>query len=69
LVIEATDNVLLTPELASGIARVKGVASTGVRTRELLSVQQAQKLINAPDTTPPTRRADPTRRCATDPLW
>jgi site-specific recombinase XerD len=53
LAVEATDNGLLAPELASGIARVKGVASKGVRLGNWLTVQQAQKLLNAPDATTP----------------
>src|SRR5260370_24975080 len=49
LAAEAADNGLLAPELAAGITRVKGVKSTGVRVGTWLSVQQAQKLLNAPD--------------------
>jgi integrase len=37
--------------LASGITRVKGVASKGVRLGNWLSVRQAQTLLNAPDAT------------------
>ena len=51
LAVEAADNGLLAPELASGITRVKGVASKGVRLGNWLSVQQAQKLLNTPDAT------------------
>jgi site-specific recombinase XerD len=51
LAVEAADNGLLAPELAAGITRVKGVASKGVRLGNWLSVQQAQKLLNTPDTT------------------
>jgi site-specific recombinase XerD len=51
LAVEAADNGLLAPELATGITRVKGVASKGVRLGNWLSVQQAQKLLNAPDPT------------------
>jgi site-specific recombinase XerD len=40
---------LLAPELANGIARVKGVPSKGVRLGNWLSVKQAQTLLNAPD--------------------
>jgi integrase len=40
---------LLAPELASGIARVKGVASEGVRLGNWLTVKQAQALLNTPD--------------------
>src|SRR5438270_8622125 len=49
LAVEAADNGLLAPELANGITRVKGVASKGVRLGNWLTVQQAQKLLNAPD--------------------
>jgi site-specific recombinase XerD len=47
--VEAADNGLLAPELAAGISRVKGAKSKGVRVGNWLSVQQAQKLLNAPD--------------------
>src|SRR3954466_4191796 len=50
LAVEAADNGLLAPELATGITRVKGVASKGVRLGNWLSVQQGQTLLNAPDT-------------------
>src|ERR1022692_3797328 len=49
LAVEAADNGLLSPELAAGITRVKGVASKGVRVGNWLSLQQAQKLLNTPD--------------------
>jgi len=49
LAVEAADNGLLAPELAAGITRVKGAKSIGVRVGNWLSVQQAQKLLNAPD--------------------
>src|ERR1700693_2960644 len=49
LAVEAADNGLLAPELAAGITRVKGAQSVGVRVGNWLSVQQAQKLLNAPD--------------------
>jgi hypothetical protein len=51
LAVEAADNGLLAPELASGIVRVKGVASKGVRLGNWLSIRQAQTLLNAPDAT------------------
>ena len=51
LAVEAADNGLLAPELASGITRVKGVASKGVRCGNWLSLKQAQTLLNAPDIT------------------
>ena len=46
---EAADNVLLRPELAAGIVRVKGVKTVGVRVGNWLSLQQAQDLVKAPD--------------------
>ena len=49
LAYEAFDSGLLSPELASGIARIKGVRSHGVRTGNWLSLSQAQALLNAPD--------------------
>jgi site-specific recombinase XerD len=51
LAVEAADNGLLAPELASGIVRVKGVASKGIRLGNWLTVRQAQALLNAPDAT------------------
>jgi site-specific recombinase XerD len=51
LAVEAADNGLLAPELAAGITRVRGAKSTGVQAGNWLSVQQAQKLLNAPDVT------------------
>src|ERR1700724_417908 len=50
LAVEAADNGLLAPELAAGIARIKGVRSQGVRVGNWLSLLQAQALLNAPDT-------------------
>src|SRR6478752_3021173 len=47
LAVEAADNGLLAPELASGIARIKGVRSHGVRLGNWLSLQQAQTLLSA----------------------
>jgi integrase len=51
LAVEAADNGLLAPELASGIVRVKGVASKGVRLGNWLTVRQAQTLLDAPNAT------------------
>jgi site-specific recombinase XerC len=51
--VEAADNGLLAPELANGIARVKGVSSKGVRLGNWLTVKQAQTLLNTPDATTP----------------
>src|SRR5215831_10885786 len=49
LAAEAADNSLLAPELAAGIARVKGAKQQGTRTGNWLTVEQAELLINAPD--------------------
>ena len=49
LAVEAADNGLLAPELAAGIARIKGAKSNGVRVGNWLSIRQAQTLLNAPD--------------------
>jgi integrase len=53
LAVEAADNGLLAPELATGITRVKGVASKGVRSGNWLTVRQAQTLLNTPDISRP----------------
>src|ERR1700686_3318477 len=42
LAAEAADNGLLAPELAAGIARVRGAKSVGIRTGNWLSGRQAQ---------------------------
>ena len=49
LAVEAAENGLLASELASGIARIKGVRSHGVRVGNWLSLRQAQTLLNTPD--------------------
>ena len=46
---EAADNGLLAPELAAGIARVRGAKRQGVRAGNWLTREQAQALIEAPD--------------------
>ncbi len=51
LAAEAADNGLLAPDLAAGISRVKGIKQQGTRTGNWLTVDQAELLINAPDTT------------------
>jgi site-specific recombinase XerD len=47
---EAADNGLIDPLLANGISRVKGVPEDGVRVGLWLTKEQAQELLNAPDT-------------------
>lgn len=49
LATEAADNGLLAPEVAPGIARLKGVKRLGVRAGNWLTLQQAQQLLHAPD--------------------
>ena len=49
LAVEPADNGLLAPDLASGIARIRGVRTHGIRVGNWLSLQQAQALLNAPD--------------------
>jgi integrase len=47
---EACDNGLMAPELAAGVARVKGAKRQGVRMGNWLTKGQAEALLNAPDT-------------------
>jgi len=46
---EAADNGLLAPELAAGIARVKGAKRLGIRAGNWLTREQAQELLDTPD--------------------
>jgi site-specific recombinase XerD len=46
---EAAENSLLSNEIASSIARVRGVRRAGVRTGSWLTKEQAQALLSAPD--------------------
>jgi site-specific recombinase XerD len=46
---EAADNGLLAPDLAAGIARVRGPKALGVRAGNWLAKEQAEQLIAAPD--------------------
>jgi site-specific recombinase XerD len=49
LATEAADNRLLAPELAAGIARVRGAKALGVRAGNWLTKEQAEELLAAPD--------------------
>ena len=49
LAYEASDCGLLSPDLAAGIRRVKGVKKIGVRLGNWLMPEQSQRLWNAPD--------------------
>jgi site-specific recombinase XerD len=50
LAIEAADNGALDAQLANGIRAVKGVRQEGTRTGNWLAKQQAQQLLETPDT-------------------
>jgi site-specific recombinase XerD len=50
LAVEASDNGLLAPELAAGIAHVKSAKSVGIRVGNWLTLRQAQTLLSTPDT-------------------
>lgn len=50
LAAEAADNGLLVPEIAAAIGRVKGAKQQGTRTGNWLTVDQAERLINTPNT-------------------
>ncbi len=51
LVREAADNQLLDPTIAASIDNVPGAKQKGQRTGNWLTTEQAQQLLNAPDTT------------------
>jgi site-specific recombinase XerD len=57
LAYEASDAGLLSPELAAGIRRVKGVKQLGVRLGNWLTTEEGRALVNAPtsDTLPGKR--------------
>lgn len=50
LAAEGVDNLYLDPAVANGVAKVKGVKMAGTRAGNWLTQEQAQALINAPDT-------------------
>lgn len=50
LAVEAADNGLLDPQAAAGIGRVEGVKQAGRRAGNWLTKDQAQDLLNTPDT-------------------
>lgn len=50
LALEAADNGALDNQIANGIKAVKGVRSEGTRTGNWLTKQNAQKMLNAPNT-------------------
>jgi len=50
LALEAADNGALDSQIANGIKTVKGIRQEGTRSGNWLTKQQAQKLLDAPDT-------------------
>lgn len=50
LALEAADNGAFPPQVAEAIKRVKGAKQAGVRTGNWLTLEQAEALVNAPDT-------------------
>ena len=48
---EAADNGIMDPVLAQGVQHVKGVKTSGVRTGNWLTLNQAQRFIRTPDLT------------------
>ena len=49
LAAEAADNGLLDPDIAAGIAKVKGTSGQGVRTGNWLTKEQAETILRLPD--------------------
>jgi site-specific recombinase XerD len=58
LAYEASDAGLLSPELAAGIRRVKGVKQLGVRLGNWLTAEQGRALIEAPTAETPRGKRD-----------
>ena len=51
LAMEASDNGLMSPNIATAISRVKGAKQAGIRTGQWLTRKQAEDLISAPNVT------------------
>ena len=51
LALEASDDGLMAPELAAGVARAKGAKRSGVRLGHWLTVEKAEQLLALPDLT------------------
>ncbi len=58
LAAEAAENGLLAPEIAAGIAKVRGARQAGVRAGNWLTRDQAQQLLQLPDVTTGKGRRD-----------
>jgi len=58
LAYEASDSGLLSPELAAGIKRVKGVKQLGVRIGNWLTAEQGRSLVEAPTLETPRGKRD-----------
>jgi hypothetical protein len=64
---EAADAGLVSPELAAGIRRVRGVRRIGVRLGNWLTSEQGRRLLAQADVaTPCARRTVPCSRCSSD---
>jgi site-specific recombinase XerD len=53
LAIESLDAGLMSSEIAGGIMRIKGLKNGGTKTGNWLTIEQSERLINAPDTNNP----------------
>jgi len=49
LAMEAADNGLMPPNMATAISRVRGAKQAGIRTGQWLTREQAENLISAPN--------------------
>jgi integrase/recombinase XerD len=58
LAAEAAENALLAPEIAAGIARIRGARRLGVRAGNWLTPEEATALLNQPDRTTLIGRRD-----------
>jgi len=58
LAYEASDSGLLSPELAAGMKRVKGVKQLGVRVGNWLTAEQGRSLVEAPTLETPRGKRD-----------
>lgn len=56
--LEACDNGLLAPEIASAISRVKGAKQSGIRLGQWLDASQSEQLLRAPDVSTTKGRRD-----------
>ena len=69
LAYEASDAGLLSPELAAGIRRVKGVKKLGVRLGNWLTASEARQLLQAPEQGCAKGQTRPRHSCRPVGLW